>query len=405
MLEDGSFAITDADGRYHFEGVVPGTHVVQVARMTLPEGAQMVDCSGSTRNAGSETSRFAIGQGGSLVVADFHAVLPETAAPASGPAADLAPEAAASTAAKPSEPSAAPTDFLALGDGEDGFLTPTADANPRAPAIRVVIRHRRGQSVQLFVDGKPVDPLAFDGTQNPERGKYAISQWRGVPLVNERTVIEARIVNSFGEVTKSFTREVFFTRTPAKVEFLPDLSRLVADGRTRPVIAIRVLDRNGRPLREGISGSFTLGAPYESAEQIDRQQLNQLTGTAPTAARWVVEGTEGIARIELAPTMVSGSLRLAFAFDDGEITRRQELEAWIEPGDIEWTIIGLAEGTLGARSVADNMERSGQFDSDLGDDARVALYAKGRIQGKYLLTLAVLGALVDRLAGRAGPAA
>jgi hypothetical protein len=82
MLEDGSFAITDADGRYHFEGVVPGTHVVQVARMTLPEGAQLVDCSGSTRNAGSAMSRFAIGQGGSLVVADFHAVLPETAAPA-----------------------------------------------------------------------------------------------------------------------------------------------------------------------------------------------------------------------------------------------------------------------------------------------------------------------------------
>ena len=42
----------------------------------------------------------------------------------------------------------------------------------------------------------------------------------------------------------------------------------------------------------------------------------------------------------------------------------------------------------GARSVADNMERAGSFDSDLGDDARVALYAKGRVLGKYLVTLA-----------------
>jgi len=33
-------------------------------------------------------------------------------------------------------------------------------------------------------------------------------------------------------------------------------------------------------------------------------------------------------------------------------------------------------------------ERAGQFDSDLGDDARVALYAKGRVLGKYLVTLA-----------------
>ena len=382
MLEDGSFAVTDADGRYHFEGVVPGTHVVQVSRMTLPGGARLVDCQRSTRNAGSASSRFAIGQGGSLIVADFHAVVPENAAPV----APTAPQTAAVSAQIETAPVV--TDFLALGDGEDGFLAPTEDANPRAPAVRVAIRHRRGQSVRLLVDGKPVDPLAFDGTQNPEKGRFAVSQWRGVPLINERTMIEARIVNSFGEVSKSFTREVFFTRAPAKVEFMPEQSNLIADGRTRPVIAIRVLDRNNRPLREGLAGSFTLNAPYQSAEQIDRQQLNQLTGTAPTAARWVVEGNDGIARIELAPTMVSGSLRLAFQFDDGEITRRQELDAWIEPGDIEWTIIGLAEGTVGARSVADNMERAGQFDSDLGDDARVALYAKGRVLGKYLVTLA-----------------
>ncbi len=379
MLEDGSFAVTDADGRYHFEGVVPGTHVVQVSRMTLPEGARMVDCHKGTRNAGSAFSRFAIGQGGSLVVADFHAVLPEGAP---------TPAAAPQSAATPADAPAPVTDWIAAGDGPDGFLAPAEDANPRAPAIRVVIRHRRGQKVELLVDGKPVDPLAFDGTQTPERGKFAVSQWRGVPLINERTMFEARIINSFGEVSKTFTREVFFTRTPARVELVPELSSLVADGRTRPVVAIRVFDRNDRPLREGISGDFTLNAPYESAEQIDRQQLDQLTGTAPIAARWVVEGNEGIARIELAPTMVSGSLRLDFAFDDGQITRRQELEAWVEPGDIEWTIIGLAEGTAGARSVADNMERAGRFDSDLGDDARVALYAKGRVLGKYLLTLA-----------------
>ncbi len=75
-------------------------------------------------------------------------------------------------------------------------------------------------------------------------------------------------------------------------------------------------------------------------------------------------------------------------FDDGDITRTQKLESWIEPGDIEWTVVGLAEGTVGARTVADNMERGGRFDSDLGDDARVALYAKGRVLGKYLVTLA-----------------
>ncbi len=418
MLEDGSFAITDADGRYHFEGVVPGTHVVQASRMTLPESAEFIDCIRSTRNAGGNNSRFVIGQGGSLAVVDFHATVPEVALEAAAQNAETTPdgaiarkvealatgttgssgadilvdgsgsEAPAASSIPVSSLAASTADWLALGDGDDGFLAPTVNANPRAPAIKVAIRHRRGQKVTLLVDGEPVDPLAFDGTLQPQKGRFAVSTWRGVPLVNERTVLEAQIVNSFGETSKTFTRDVFFTSTPAKVELVSELSNLVADGRTRPVVAIRVLDRNNRPLREGIAGEFRLNAPYESAEQLDRQQLNQLTGLSASSARWVVEGEEGIARIELAPTMVSGSLRLDFTFDDGEIARRQELEAWIEPGEIEWTIIGLAEGTIGARSVADNMERASRFDSDLGDDARVALYAKGRVLGKYLLTLA-----------------
>ncbi len=416
IMEDGSFAISDADGRYHFEGVVPGTHVVAVSRMTLPEGAELIDCHRGTRNAGNAGSRFVIGQGGSLVVADFHAVVTEgwleeaadkaetraegagarainatASASALASAEQLVEQGSALSGSVPvAVPVAAPvadTDWLALGDGPDGWLSPSADANPRAPAIRVAIRHRKGQTIALRIDGKPVDPLAFDGTQNSSE-RFAISMWRGVPLINERTVLEADIVNSFGVVNQTITREVFFTTAPTKVELVPELSNLIADGRTRPVVAVRVLDRNNRPLREGIAGEFTLNAPYESAEQLDRQQLNQLTGFSASSARWVTQGESGIALIELAPTMVSGSLRLNFAFNDGQIVRQQELEAWIEPGDIEWTIVGLAEGTAGARSVADNMERTGRFDSDLGKDARVALYAKGRVLGKYLVTLA-----------------
>ncbi len=421
VMEDGSYAITDADGRYHFEGVVPGTHVVAVAGMTLPEGAELVDCHRGTRNAGSSSSRFVIGQGGSLVVADFHAIVPEGALKSADEFSETRPDGATARAvnaiaggvsdaetpvtaeilvqagvadttadaAEAAVPSYAPnTDWIALGDGEDGFLTPGLTANPRAPAIRVAIRHRKGQSIVLRVNGEDVSGLSFEGTLNPERGQFAVSTWRGVRLENERTLLEADVINSFGGISKTFSREVFFTTTPTQVELVPELSNLVADGRTRPVVAIRVLDRNNRPLRAGVSGNFELNAPYESAEAVDRQQLNQLTGFTPSSARWVVQGTEGIALIELAPTMVSGSLRLDFAFDDGEIERDQQLEAWIEPGDIEWTIVGLAEGTAGARSVADNMERAGRFDSDLGEDARVALYAKGRVLGQFLLTLA-----------------
>ncbi|USA60260.1 hypothetical protein NCF85_09045 [Qipengyuania citrea] len=391
MLEDGSFAMTDSEGRYHFEGVVPGTHVVQASRMTLPEGGEFVNCHRDTRNAGSATSRFAIGQGGSLVVADFHARLPENALPSSVKTVVETDQGKADAEREGDalrEANGPATDWIALGDGPDGWLTPEIGHNPRAPAIRVAIRHRKGQKIALRVDGQPVSGLNFEGTREAEAGKYAVSQWRGIPLKHERTMLSADIINSFGEINETIEREVFFTTAPAKVELVPELSNLVADGRTRPVVAVRVLDRNNRPLREGVAGEFTLSAPYQSAEQIERQQLDQLTGLEASSARWVVGGTDGIALIELAPTMVSGSVRLDFRFDDGEIVREQELETWIVPGDIEWTVIGLAEGSGGARTVAENMERAGRFDSDLGDEARVALYAKGRVLGKYLVTLA-----------------
>ena len=403
MMEDGSFAITDADGRYHFDGVVPGTHVVQASAMTLPQGGQFIDCQRDTRGAGSASSRFAIGQGGSLVRADFQVQLPDVTLRALKALEAMARaesnadahsseiegrQAGPETAAEVRRSVDAPqTDWIAKGDGPNGFLSPEEDANPRSPSIKVAVRHRQDQTIELLVDGKPVDGLAYDGIQRSGDGAYAVSRWRGVPLVRDHTRLEARLTDEAG-VVESHERGVWFTTKPRRVELVREKSKLVADGRTRPVVAIRVLDRNDRPLREGVSGQFTLNAPYESAARLEQQQLDQLTGSRPSSAQWTVANEDGIAFIELAPTMVSGSLTLDFRFDDGEISRSQQLEAWIEPGDIDWTVIALGEGTIGARSVAQNMERDYDFESDLGEDARVALYAKGRVLGKYLVTLA-----------------
>ncbi|WP_232843917.1 isopeptide-forming domain-containing fimbrial protein [Allopontixanthobacter sediminis] len=379
MLEDGSFAITDSEGRYHFEGIVPGTHVVQAAGQTLPEGSRFIDCSNSTRNAGSLNSRFVIGQGGSLVVADFAATLPEGWLKAE-------------TLPEPEETyrdaAGAETDWLTLGDGPDDFLFPAIDHNPRAPAIRAVIRHRAGSTVELSAEGKRVDPLTFEGTRTDANGKYAVSIWRGVPLKTETTRLSARILDAKGGETAVLTRPVFFTSVPARAELIAASSKLVADGETRPVVAVRMTDRHGRPLRDGISGQVAIKAPYESAQALDTMQLRQLSNSGGTAPTWTVTGDNGIALIELAPTMVSGPLHLDFNFVEDQITRQQTLETWIVPGDMKWTLVGLAEGAVGSREIADNMERAGNFDSDLGNNARVAFYAKGRILGQYLLTAA-----------------
>lgn len=393
MMEDGSFAITDRDGRYHFDGLVPGTHVVQASPRTLPEGGTFIDCNRSTRSAGSSTSQFVIGQGGSLVVADFHAEIPADAL-ARMEATAIDSDSDASAATITSDAADQPdTDWLARGDGPDDWLSPAIGENPRASVVRVAIRHRKGHTVRLFADGQPVAPLAFDGTTNSDLGFFAVSLWRNIPLLNERTLLRAEIVGHDGETVTQLDRPVYFTNAAARVALVPDQSRLVADGRTRPVVAIRVYDRSGRPLREGVSGEFTVNQPYQSADQLARQQADQLTRRGFSSARWTVADATGLALIELAPTMTSGALRMAFRFDERGRSREQQLETWMAPGNFDWTVVGLAEAAIGTGSAAGagsgaaggaSVGRAG----DLGNDARIAFYARGPVADGLSLTVA-----------------
>ncbi|MCX7283472.1 MAG: hypothetical protein NTX28_05400 [Novosphingobium sp.] len=398
MLEDGSFAVTDAEGRYHFEGLVPGTHVVQVAEQTLPAGGRFIDCANSTRSAGRATSRFITGQGGTLAVADFSAVLPQAVkspvqatvveavlSESEKPVAVVKPAAVREAELEDRKSAGAETNWLALGDGPTDFLFPQADHNPRAPTIRVAIRHRKGETVDLTINGRPVDPVAFDGQSVSLQG-FAVSVWRGLPLAGEKSVLGAVVRAADGHETARLKREVHFVQVPARVALVREKSRLIADGTTRPVLALRVTDRNGRPVHAGITGEFTLNQPYESALAIDAMQTRTLSGLDRAAPTFVVKGDDGMAYVELAPTMVSGPLRAEFLFKDEMMTRRQQLESWIAPGDQKWTLVGLAEAAGGKSSVARQMQRDGRFDSDLGDNARVAFYAKGRVLGKVLLT-------------------
>lgn len=69
LLEDGTAAITDVEGKYNFLDVRAGLHVVKVDASTLPAGARLVTT--GTRNAGDGDSRFVDLKVGELHRADF----------------------------------------------------------------------------------------------------------------------------------------------------------------------------------------------------------------------------------------------------------------------------------------------------------------------------------------------
>jgi uncharacterized repeat protein (TIGR01451 family) len=382
MLEDGSYAVTDRDGRYHFEGVTPGTHVVQIDDMTLPADRAAADCARNTRSGGRAFSRFVDGRGGALKRVDFRLV-------------EAAPRSAGRAAARPRPTpvsnaiaAGAERDWLAGEVPGVAWLFPEPDHNPRAPIVRVAIKHLPAQTVKLLADGKPVDAVAFDGSIKNAAGTAAVSVWRAIPIEGRQSELVAEVRNSDGSLAETLRRTVRYGASPMRAELLRDRSSLVADGVTRPLFAVRLTDRDGRPVRNGLTGDFEVPAPYYPAVEADAQQARQLAGLERARPFWRVEGEEGIAWIELEPTTASGTVSLRFTFREGEAVREQRLEAWLDPGQRPWTIVGLAEGTLGYNRLQGKVEDLGEEEDRLLTDGRLALYAKGRIRGKWLMTLA-----------------
>jgi uncharacterized repeat protein (TIGR01451 family) len=379
LLEDGSYAITDSDGRYHFEGIVPGTHVVQLDDGTLPSDRAAVDCARDTRSGGRAFSRFVEGRGGILKRVDFHAIPSAIRADARVAPAARPPVASDAAAA------GAEIDWLAGREPGSGWLFPAADYNPRAPITRIAIKHRPGQVVKLFAGTRPVDPITFDGTVKNET--VAVSVWRGVPIAEGATELRAEISNADGSPAETLRRTIHYGGSPMQAELLRDRSRLVADGVTRPVLAIRLTDRDGRPVRHGMVGDFEVPAPYYPAVEADAQQARQLAGLERARPFWRVQGDDGVAYIELEPTTASGGVSLRFNFREDRTVREQRVEAWLDPGQRAWTVVGLAEGTAGYNRLGSKLERLGATRDKLLTDGRLALYAKGRIRGKWLMTL------------------
>lgn len=382
MLQDGSYAVTDQDGRYHFEGVRPGLHVVQIDPSTLPLDREPVDCARSTASAGSAISRFVQGRGGSLKRADFRAI---ASAPRAAP--NLQTVEAPVVLSDP-EAAGANRDWLTGQTPGIAWLFPAPDHNPRSKAVRAAIKHSPGQSVALTINGKPVDPLSFEGTSKSADGQVAVSLWRGIEIREGENSLVATVKDANGVTVETLERRVHYSITPMRAALIREKSVLVADGVTRPMLAVRLTDRDGKPIRSGLTGDFSVPAPYYPAVEADAQQARQLSGLERARPVWKIDGDDGIAYIELEPTTASGTLTIDFAFRDDKVTRNQTIETWLDPGNRPWTVVGFAAGTIGYNTLDDRMEPVAETLDDLNGDARLALYAKGRVRGKWLMTLA-----------------
>ena len=525
MLQDGTYIVTDQEGRWHADNIRPGTHVVQLDETSLPAGYELQNCDPNSRTGGRNFSQFVNVRGGTLWRADFRlkkvasclsqqlqvqgkAVSLRLAAPvanqalsatvmlpkgasvvadsvkldgkpfaqaelgdgflvarlgaqsgnwqrllsfelASAPSADIglsvqvqpneqpaqrllslqlktpATEAAqcapialpalpvAGAQPKPSQPApaasrAAPTQqlieilpyddkWIASAAAGAEWLHPQTGFVPALPVIKVAVKHEAGHQVELKINGAAVNALRYEGVVMNPAGTLALSNWRAVELRDGTNVMAVTVRDPQGQVLLQEIRNIHYAVGPASAVFDAKRSQLVADGRTPPLIAVRMLDKEGQPVRRGAGGELQIAAPYLSQDQADAIQREPLTGNLGGKARYQI-GDDGVALIALQPTTQAGEVVLNFDFGG---KRMQEVRAWLTPDLREWVLVGFAEGTRGFKSLSGNMEslQAAGADEQLFDQNRVAFYAKGQIKGEYLLTMAYDSAKEKNAAG------
>lgn len=381
VLQDGTYVLTDTEGRWHIDNLRAGTHVVQLDLDSLPKDYEVAGCEQNSRFAGRSYSQFVNLRGGTLWRADFH-VQRKVGAGVTPPAATVA-------AGDPSRlVEVLPYDQAWLSTAVPGneWLHPQESFHPNLPVMKTAVKHDPTHKLVLTVNGEAVNPLLFDGTQMNAARSVALSTWNAVPVKEGGNRVELAISDAQGKEISRTVRNIHYAAAPDHVEFVPQQSRLIADGKTRPLIAVRFLDKSGVPVRRGISGEFLINEPYRSHDRrlgIDRDPLSGGIGGKP---RFEVK-SDGLALIELEPTTQSGEAILNFQFND---LRKQEVRAWLQAGKRDWILVGFAEGTAGHKTLSGNLQalQAADTEKQLFDGNRLAFYAKGSIRGDYLLIVA-----------------
>lgn len=361
-LETGDWAVTDAAGQYHFDDLMPTTHVVRLDPATLPAGT-------------AAASRFVDVKNGELRRADFELVpaggCPAAAAPTT-PVAKTAPA-----------PMAAPglESLLAELSPTPAILSPADGAVLPGTQTAIRLAGPAGARLELAVNGSPV-PASRLGTRVEDRARgIAAAEYIGVDLRPGQNRLELAVFDPFGNARGRATATITAPGPLARIELAP-VDQPVADGRSDARLRLRLLDAAGVPV--AARTALTLEAAQGLWRTADLDPL------AP-GVQTFVEGGEAV--IPLSSPDKPGEVRLRAS--SGAVVTEAPLA--FAPALSPLMAVGLVDGVIDLSRLSGRLSPASPGDAferelrSFGDDrlhGRAALFLKGKILGDTLLTLA-----------------
>ncbi len=386
-MENGTYVVTDRNGKYHIEGVDAGTHVVQVDEDMLPNGYVMGDNAHHARFAGRAFSQFVDVGKGALKRVDF--CLDRTVKVKQDANATKV-ESKIADIYDYKIPTSLPhmpkynRGHLRNLRGKTEILWPPEKFVPSIPSTRIAVVHKKDQKAEVWLNGQKVSMLNYEGRVTDSNNSTVIDTYKGVDLLDQTNTITVRLLDKQNRLLKLLRRTLHVSTAPAKIEYVEKNSFAVADGKHSPVIAVKFIDADGYPLRTGITGTFSIESPYQSQVALDQLQEDPLGSTAGEN-RYTID-SDGIAYIKLQPTTQSGTATLHFKIQD----RDEVIRAWLKPQLRKWIMVGFAEGTVGYNTLKGHKESLASIDAEdkVVTQGRVSFFAKGRVKGEWLLTMA-----------------
>ena len=381
-LEDGTYVLTDKDGKYHFEGVRAGTHTVQVDVDLLPRGYEIAQCQENARFGNRAFSQFVDMKYGGLKRADF--CLKKTDA-------NITVDTNRSKEtkeAKPYEVSAAEKKMPLYGENDlqnnkTEILWPPLNYVPSVPSTKIAVRYPKTSKAEVWLNGARVSMLNYDGKNSSPNQSMVIDRYRGVDLLNGANKIEIKLYDISGKIYDTLTREIYVANTPAKIVYMPKLSKAVADGINPCIIAVKFLDSVNKPLRQGMIGSFSVSEPYRSMSSVELFKNNPLASAMQVTNTYTV-GPDGIAYIALQPTTQTGEVTLSFKL----AYKEDNIKVWLKPSMRKWIMVGFAEGSVGYNTLKKHGESLHDTEEGVVQEGQISFFAKGSIKANWLLTMA-----------------
>ena len=446
FLEDGTFAVTDGEGKWSIYGVLPLTRVVKLDRSTLPSGAKLRAL--DTRYARSGESAFADLKNGEMqkvnfalvdvtdaVVADVRTRIAkgepnapeiekgvkaalETTPSSTRDLGDLRsqPATGVKDGARTLEnriDNTAPSgiDARPLRTAKDGPLDgnfgPVASPSVSGKAqsleevvlsaapklgfvalkdgdttlsdqINVAVVGRTITNLKLSVNGETLGETRI-GTKSVSeaRGVQAL-EFIGVKLRAGSNELALRGFDQFGNERESLKISVTAPGNLGKIRLVLPSGAVQADGQTDVKIGVQLTDDKGIAVnsRTPITLESTLGI-WKSAD---------VNPNEPGLQIWVENGR---AQVEIQAPFNPGRAAIRASAGiletSGEINFVPSLRPVIAAGIVEGQWGFNASGAARIPTAVFEQELNEFFGKNSG--ARAAGYVKGRIQGKYLLTM------------------